>query len=103
MRIRILLAATVAAVLATSALAQSSPPADSGATGTGSTGQGPIPTPRQGLQVEESAVVPYADQSGPSASPTMAIDCQKRPEECRTPATREEAEGPHSPARKLDR
>ena len=35
----------------------------------------------------QNMILPSAGESTPSAAPTMVFDCQKKPEDCRTPAT----------------
>lgn len=76
--------ALIAALAAGSAFAQT-PQTD------GSTPSRTVTTPQQ-VPAEANAIVPYADNAGQSAAPTIVRDCQKRPEECREPLTSAETE-----------
>jgi hypothetical protein len=42
--------------------------------------------PKDQIRVEESSVLPDAGSAGPSAAPTMAVDCQRNPQDCSDPA-----------------
>jgi hypothetical protein len=49
-------------------------------------GLGAMNKPKDQIEVEESSVLPDAGSAGPSAAPTMALDCQKNPQDCSDPA-----------------
>jgi hypothetical protein len=76
------LAALAFALLATGALAQSTPaPAQS------NSGVGTTTTSPQQVDKGQNMILPSAGNAGPSAAPTMVFDCKAKPQDCSTPAT----------------
>jgi hypothetical protein len=48
-------------------------------------GLGALNKPKGQIRIEENSVLPDAGAAGPSAAPTMALDCQRNPQECSDP------------------
>jgi hypothetical protein len=48
-------------------------------------GLGALNKPKDQIRVEENSAMPEAGAAGPSAAPTMALDCQKNPRDCSEP------------------
>lgn len=50
-------------------------------------GVGPQTTHPAQIDKGQNMILPSAGQAGQSAAPTMVYDCQKKPQDCTTPAT----------------
>lgn len=72
-------------VLSTAALAQA--PSNPAADAKTSSGVGKQATDPKEVDKGQNMILPSAGNAGPSAAPTMVYDCQKKPEDCRAPAT----------------
>lgn len=75
----------VALLVASPAVAQV--PAQQPAHGASNAGVGDKAAAPKDVDKGQNMILPSAGSAGPSAAPTMVYDCQKKPEDCRTPAT----------------
>lgn len=75
----------LAAFLASPVLAQA--PAQPTPTEKSNSGVGDKAAEPKDVDKGQNMILPSAGSAGPSAAPTMVYDCQKKPEDCRTPAT----------------